>query len=280
MGRHKLAQLEAPCRQLGDAIGANPIDADVTQGFPLLHVVGSPCDYSPANRMDALDQLLVDERRFLPKIFGARCHERSSRIDVTRDLQHTGSDRGEYRFYRFDDTVVESVDRAIGTRLTYAPHDKRLDVSRLDLDVNFGAIPDGVENRVKRRNLDPVPERKPAQIRGREVDNFSARRSGRVHLGIVVYDHDPVARGVDIELDRVRSQVDRSEECGNRVLRQRLVGTTVRYLFGLHTLHSGGEGFLEVVALGTMSAKHMSAVRRGQSALTAGLRERLPDEAP
>jgi hypothetical protein len=44
-----------------------------------------------------------------------------------------------------------------------------------------------------------------------------------------------------------------------------------------------GQEFLRVVALGTMSAKHMGAPRAGQSpspALTSALPARLPDEAP
>jgi hypothetical protein len=54
----------------------------------------------------------------------------------------------------------------------------------------------------------------------------------------------------------------------------------VRYLLGLGAWADRRQGFLRVVALGTMSAKHMSGVGRGQSALTAGPWERLPVEAP
>ena len=164
--------------------------------------------------------------------------------------------------------------------MSYAPNDKRFDICCFDFDIDFGQVTDGVENSLQRGNLDAVGKRESAQLRGGEAGYFPARLSGRVHIGIVVYDDNTIARGVHIELDCVCSKVDRSEKGGDRILRQRLVRAAVRYLFGLHDRPYWSEGFLRVVALGTMSAKHMSAVRRGQSALTAGLRERLPDEAP
>src|SRR5450830_835712 len=45
-GRNKLAQLQAPCCELGDAIRANAVHADLVQCFPLVRIVGGPDDYS------------------------------------------------------------------------------------------------------------------------------------------------------------------------------------------------------------------------------------------
>jgi len=53
-------------------------------------------------------------------------------------------------------------------------------------------------------------------------------------------------------------------------------GRCVR-LLGVGVIESG---FLGVSFGDDESAKHMSVIRRGQSALTAGLFQRLPDEAP
>jgi hypothetical protein len=52
----------------------------------------------------------------------------------------------------------------------------------------------------------------------------------------VVHNDDTVGRGVDVELDRVSSELDRPEKSWYRILRQRLVRPAVGDLFGLGAL--------------------------------------------
>ena len=61
MRRHKIARLPPVCGELRDAIGANSINPDKSQGFPLIGVVGSPGDDFRVDRVCARDELLVDE---------------------------------------------------------------------------------------------------------------------------------------------------------------------------------------------------------------------------
>ena len=46
MGRNKIAQLPLECRELGDQIGADSIDTDASEGFPLLGVVRGPRNHA------------------------------------------------------------------------------------------------------------------------------------------------------------------------------------------------------------------------------------------
>lgn len=65
-GRNKVAQLETPCRQLGDAIGANAVDAHRAQGFPLVRFIGSPRYHPRIDGVRARNQIFIYERDLLP----------------------------------------------------------------------------------------------------------------------------------------------------------------------------------------------------------------------
>src|SRR6266404_7009460 len=227
--------------------------------------------------MSAHYQFFIDERHLLPKVLCPSSDERGYRIDVTRYFENTSSNGGENPPHGFDNAMIESVHSAPRAGPPNAPHYQWLDVSRLDFDINHRPITDSIENLFERGNFNTVRQWETANLRCGEIGYPGSRRRQRAHGRIVVHNHDAVARGVDVELDRVSSELDRPEESWYRILRQRLVRPTVGDLFGLGARLRMSQGFLRVVVLGTMSAKHMSAIRRGQSALTAGLWQRLPD---
>jgi len=68
-------------------------------------------------------------------------------------------------------------------------------------------------------------------------------------------DYRAIDRTVDVELDRVGPQLDCAQECGDRVLGERLVRTPVGNLLGQPSAVTRTQAFLEVITLGTMSAK-------------------------
>lgn len=164
MGRNKLAQLPAECRELGDAIRADPIYADASQDSPIVRIVGGPRDDFRAGRVCPLDQLLVDERNFLPEIPRSGRHESRHGIDVAAGDQDSSSQGGEDALHRFDDTMVESVDRAVRSGFPDAPDNERLDVLRLDLDVYHSSIANGIENRVQGGDIDSLRQRKASKV--------------------------------------------------------------------------------------------------------------------
>lgn len=96
---------------------------------------------------------------------------------------------------------------------------------------------------------------------------------------VVHYDY-AIASRVDVELNAFCAEVDGALKRGDRVLGVGLVRAPVGDPFRWIAAAGWGQGFLSVVALCSMSAKDMSARGRGQSALTTGGPERLPDEAP
>ncbi len=247
MGRTKLARLPAPCCELGDAIRANAVHAELVQGFPLVGIVRGPGDDSRVDGMGAHDQLFIDERHLLPEILRPSGEERSHRIDVARNFEHTCSNGWKNPLHSFDNAMVESVHSATGGGLPYAPHDQRLDVGGLDFYVNPGLITDSIENGLKRGNLNAVRQRETTQIPGGEIGYSRSRLSPRVDDWIVVHDDDAVARGVHVQLDRVRSELDRAEKRGYRVLRERLMSPAVGDLFGRTAAARGGQEFLRVV---------------------------------
>ena len=97
---------------------------------------------------------------------------------------------------------------------------------------------------------------------------------------IVVNDYHAVTCRMHIELDSVGSELDCALERGDRILGMTLVGASVGDALRWVAAAACGQAFLSVVAFCSMSAKDMSAGGQGQSALTAGCLERLPDEAP
>jgi len=113
LGRNKLAQLPAERGEFCDAISADSVDADLVQGFPLVGVVGGPRYNSRVDRMDACNEVFVDERHLLPEILRADCEERCDWIDMPGDFEHSGWNRRKNALDCFDDAMVERVYRAI-----------------------------------------------------------------------------------------------------------------------------------------------------------------------
>jgi hypothetical protein len=255
MWRHKIAHLRLECRELGDAVGADAIDADVSQRLPLIGVVSGPGDDSGVDGVRARNELFIDVRNLLPQILGPSGDERSDRIDVTRDLQHAGSHRWEDALHRFDDAMVERVDGALRFALADNAHHERLDARRLYLDINPDIRAQRIEYRRERRNLDVLGKPEFADLRGRQLSDGTGRESGRIYDRVVVDDDGSVFGGVDVELDRIRAQLDGANESRNRILGQRLMSTTVGDSFGRVAPAWCVQAFPRVVVLGTMSAK-------------------------
>jgi hypothetical protein len=233
MGRNKLAQLQTHCGELGDAIRADAVDADVLEGFPFVRIVGGPGDDSRVDGMGARHQFFIDERHLLPEILCPGSDERCYRIYMTRYLENASSNGGENPLYGFDNAMIESVHSAPRAGFANASHYQWLDVSRLDFDINHRPITNSIENLFERGNFNAVRQWEAANLRCGEIDYSSSRRSRRVHDRIVVHNDDAVAGGMHIELDRVGSELDRPEKSWYGILRQRLVRTSVGDLFGL-----------------------------------------------
>lgn len=233
MGRNKLAQLQTHCRELGDAIRANAVNADLLKGFPLVWIVGGPGYDSRVDGMGARHKLFIDERHLLPEILRFGSQERCHRIDVTSNLQNTSSNGGENSLHGFDNAMVESVHSARRAGLANAPHYQRLDGGRLDFDVDHRPTTNSIENFFKRGNFNAMRQWEAVDIRSGEIGDSSSRRRRRVHDRIVVHNDDAVARSMHVELDRVSSELDRAKKCRYRILRQRLVRPAVGDLFGL-----------------------------------------------
>ena len=147
------------------------------------------------------------------------------------------------------------MDRAPRSVLANKPGDERLDAWRLDLDVDHGVSPNGIEHCAQCRNRDALPQGVLAELVGPEVSDAAWAVAGRVQYRIVVDDDNPVGGRMDVELDGVRTQLDRAEESGNGVLRQRLVRAAVGDFLGRGTPGRRVQAFLRVVVLGTMTAK-------------------------
>lgn len=81
------------------------------------------------------------------------------------------------------------------------------------------------------------------------------RESGRIDNRVVVNDNNSVVGGVDVELDRLGTQLQGAQKSGNGVLGQGLMRSSMRDLFGQGSPSWGVQVFSRVVALGTMSAK-------------------------
>lgn len=81
-----------------------------------------------------------------------------------------------------------------------------------------------------------------------------------------------------VELDRIRSQLDRPQEGGQGVFRERLMRTAVRDLFRVISAR-WFQASPSVVALGTVR-EAMNVILPGQLLLTRAGLGRLPDEAP
>jgi hypothetical protein len=87
-----------------------------------------------------------------------------------------------------------------------------------------------------------VRQWKAAQLGRRKVDQLRRGYARRCHRRIMVYNDDTVARRVHVELDRVCTELDRTQKCRYRILRQRLVCPAVRdaFSFGVSAQLSQG----------------------------------------
>ena len=232
--------------------------------------------------MRSLDKLRIDETDFLPEIIRGCGGKARTGIDVPRDLEHPGPDSRKDGLHDPHHAVVERVDGAGCFRFANAAGDEGLDVGRLDLDVHCRPRSDRGEHLSEGGNLRPVSQRESLELLHCETSDHAVsgtlRMSGVDDRIVVHYDY-PVACRVHIELDSIGSELDGPLERGDRILGMALVRPAVGdALRGITA--ACGQAFLSVVAFCSMSAKDMSASLRGQSALTAGGLERLPDEAP
>ena len=164
-GRDKIAQLPRECCELGDAVGADPVDAELPQCFPFVWIVGGPRDDSRTRGVRSSDQVLVDKRNFLPEILRARCGERGDWIDLTGAFEHPRPNRREKTLHVFYDAMIEGVDRAVYSGVADAANDERLDCGCLDFDVDPRAFSNRCKHCVERWNLDAVSQGKAPQVR-------------------------------------------------------------------------------------------------------------------
>lgn len=225
MGGNKVAQLATLRRELADAIRADTVDTHLGQGFPLVGSIGGPGDHPRPRRVRADHQILVDERGFLPEIPGAGGDDCGDGIDMSRDLQHAGGNGWEERLHVLGYAVVKRVYGAHRARVANAPDDERLDVARLDLDVNEGSLSDDCEDRGQAGNLDPFGERKTLQLVRGEIGDTGL--SGAVERLVVMHDDESVPGGMHVELDGVGAAGDRLLEGRNGVLGQAFMRTPV-----------------------------------------------------
>lgn len=95
------------CAELGDAIGADSIDANSSQGIPLIGIVGCPHDYATVDRVHASYQILVDEADILPEVLSARCSEGYCRIEMAGNFQYAGAEHRKDCFHSFYNAMIE-----------------------------------------------------------------------------------------------------------------------------------------------------------------------------
>jgi hypothetical protein len=154
----------------------------------------------------ALDGLFVDRVDLLPQIVGGRGDERSSRIYMPRDFENSRPDCREDCLDDHDDPVVERVHGARCFGFADAARDQRLDVARLDLDIDSCPVADDIERFREGRNGRTVSKRELLELRCRQLGDRPPRRPLRVpgvNNWIVVNDDNPVAGRVDVELNSI-----------------------------------------------------------------------------
>ena len=108
--------------------------------------------------------------------------------------------------------MVERVDGAVGVAFANHAHDQGFDAGRLDLDVDGDINTNCIENGGERWDLDVLIQSELFELVIGEVGDAMAREPIRVDNGIVVHDHCPIPRRVDVELDCFSPQLDRAEE--------------------------------------------------------------------
>jgi hypothetical protein len=231
--------------------------------------------------MNADHEIFIDEPRFLPQILSTRFFERAGWIEVPSDLEDAGANRWESSLNVLYDAVIERVDSAVRVRFPNNPDDQRLDGRRLYLDVNAGSRWHCIENCSERRNPDSAALVKLADLDRRKLcdsELSAAWHTTGVEEGIMMNDNRSILRCMNVELDCIRSHLERSEKGRNGILRKCIVSPAMRD--ALRTAPGWwGQCSLRVSSFRTMSAEGMSTSSRGQSALTVDGRERLPDEA-
>jgi hypothetical protein len=146
------------------------------------------------------------------------------------------------------------MDSAVCFVLANDAGDQRLDARRFDLDVDHGVTSNGIEDSGESWNLDALRQRIFPDVGRRKICDATGRDARRVDYWIVVNDDQAICCRMNVELDRIRAELDRADERWYGVLGQGVVRSTVRDLLG-----RGAAGRLQafprVVVLGTMSAK-------------------------
>lgn len=258
LGRHKVAQLPGECGELPDAIGADRIYTERAEHLPVGWIVRGPRHHPRVSGVDATHEILVDQSPLLPEIFGSGFDERGQRVEMTRNFERPGSNRREELFDVVNDPVVEGMHGTVGARFTNAPRHERFDVFSLDLDVHPRPPANRVEHALERRNSDTVREDDLSQLGEREFGDCSTRTlwpATRFDRRIMVHDHHSIARRMHIELYRIRSDLERPQERGDRVFGKGVVRPPVGDALGNLGVGALGQAGLAVVALGTMIAK-------------------------
>ena len=151
--------------------------------------------------------------------------------------------------------MIERVHRTTRIVLAKDAHDERLNAPRFDLDVNHRVGSDCVEDGGEGGNLNALVEPKIPELCVRQLGDGARRQIGSIYSRIVVNDDSAVAGAVDVQLDRLSTELDSAQKRRDRVLGQGLMRSPVGDLFRRGAPPRCVQAFLRVVTLGTMSAK-------------------------
>ena len=92
---------------------------------------------------------------------------------------------------------------------------ERLDRRRFDFHVYARSISDCGKDCIEGWDLHGVREWKLPQLRRREFGDSANRRTLRIHDRIMMNDHRAITRGVNVELDRVGTELYCAKEGGD-----------------------------------------------------------------
>lgn len=257
-GRNKVAQLPVECGELTNAIRADAVDAKRIESFPLGGIVRCPRDDSRTDLVGLPDEIVVDVLGLLPEILRTGRDERRDGVDVARNFEHSGADGGEDAFHGSYNAVVERVYGAARVRFAYAADHERLDAGGFDLNVNYGSVANGFERFDQRRNLDSISEREFFQLASGDAGDWLSRIHGlraAANHRIMMHDYRPVIRGVNVELDPVRAQVQCTEKGWNRILRKSGMSSPMGDAFRAVAFGPWRQRDLAVIVFAVMSAK-------------------------
>jgi hypothetical protein len=177
---------------------------------------------------------------------------------MPRHFEHASADRGKESLRGHHDTMVKGVDGAVSARLTNATHYERLDVLSFDLHVNHRPGTYRLEDFPQRWNSDTAREWELPQFGRRKLRDRATRSLWHalgIDHGIMVYNYDPIACCVHVELYRVRAELEGAHERRNGILWDGVVRPPMRDEFGGWTRGSWAQSWLGMVPSAAMSAK-------------------------